>query len=312
MKHRSTESNRDEYIYRVNRVIDYIDLNIDHELSLQNLSKVANFSEYHFHRIFKSVIKEPLNKYVQRIRIERAAFQLIYHPKKTITDIALGLGFTTSQFFSKVFKQHYETPAGVWRKVGSAKSKISHTKSNKLEDTNSFSPHNNEEEKRLSPLNLSIEVRNLSDMCVAYIRHIGPYKGDIDLFENLFYRLFKWAKARELLNTDTKILALYNDLPEIRDENKLRLTACITIPETIETQGSIGKLTIQGGKYAIARFEIANDEFDDAWGLVYGTWLPESGYQPEDKPAFELFHNAPHEHPQRKIIVDLCIPIKPL
>ena len=35
-------------------------------------------------------------------------------------------------------------------------------------------------------------------------------------------------------------------------------------------------------------------------------------YQPEDKPAFEIYKNNPKEHPEGKSIVDICIPVKPL
>ena len=66
-----------EYIYRINRVIDYIDGNLDKTLDLNTLSDVANFSPYHFHRIFTAFTGETLNNFVQRIRIEKAASLLI-------------------------------------------------------------------------------------------------------------------------------------------------------------------------------------------------------------------------------------------
>jgi AraC family transcriptional regulator len=43
-----------------------------------------------------------------------------------------------------------------------------------------------------------------------------------------------------------------------------------------------------------------------------GDWLPDSGYQPDDRPCYELYHNDPKEHPENKCIVDICIPVKPL
>jgi AraC family transcriptional regulator len=44
-----------------------------------------------------------------------------------------------------------------------------------------------------------ITVEEMDDIHVAYIRHIGPYKGDTKLFEGLFGRLFTWSGARGLL-----------------------------------------------------------------------------------------------------------------
>ena len=84
---------REEYTSRINRVIDYIEKNTDKGLSLESLAKVAIFSPFHFHRIFRAMVGETLNQFIQRIRIEKAAAQLIVNPKKSITEIAFDCGF---------------------------------------------------------------------------------------------------------------------------------------------------------------------------------------------------------------------------
>ena len=68
---------------------------------------------------------------------------------------------------------------------------------------------------------------------------------------------------------------------------------------------------IEGGKYAVARFELGPTEFQQAWDQVMGEWLPESGYQCEDRLPFEMYHGDPEKHPE-KSIVDICIPVKPM
>lgn len=45
--------------------------------------------------------------------------------------------------------------------------------------------------------------------------------------------------------------------------------------------------------------------------LLYGDWLPESGYQLDDLPCFEIYQNDPTEHHENRYIVDICIPVKP-
>ena len=89
---------RAEYVARINRVIDYIEANLEDELSLRSLAKVANFSAYHFHRIFKGIVGETLNQFIQRRRIEKAASMLIGNPAKPITDIAFDCGFSQHTF----------------------------------------------------------------------------------------------------------------------------------------------------------------------------------------------------------------------
>jgi AraC family transcriptional regulator len=68
-----SDGNRLEYEQRVNRVIDHIRAHLADELSLATLARVAAFSPFHFHRLFRSITGETLFGFVQRQRIEKAA-----------------------------------------------------------------------------------------------------------------------------------------------------------------------------------------------------------------------------------------------
>ena len=160
---------------------------------------------------------------------------------------------------------------------------------------------------------VKIEVRDMPELNVAYIQHIGPYKGDTKLFAGLFGKLMGWAGPRGLLNSpETMVLSVYYDDPETTEEDKFRMSACITVSEDTEVEREIGKMTVPGGMYAVGRFELDPDEYEEAWNLVYGDWLPESRYQSDDRPSIEIYRNDPNEHPENKHIVDICIPVKPL
>jgi len=87
---------REEYISRINRVLDYVETHIDEDLTLEDLARVASFSPFYFHRIFGAMVGETLNAFVQRIRVEKAASKLISNPKKLVTEIALDCGFSGS------------------------------------------------------------------------------------------------------------------------------------------------------------------------------------------------------------------------
>jgi AraC family transcriptional regulator len=74
----------------------------------------------------------------------------------------------------------------------------------------------------------------------------------------------------------------------------------------------VGKMGLPGGTYAQALFELDPGGYAAAWEAVYGGWLPESGYQPDDRLAFERYLNDPKDHPEGKHIVEICILVKPL
>ena len=92
----------------------------------------------------------------------------------------------------------------------------------------------------------------------------------------------------------------------------VRFSWFLPYPPDTPVDGEIGKTTIRVGKYVVSHFEIGFNEYEDTWNAVFGGWLPESGYQPDDAPCYELYHNNPEEHPVHKHIIDICLPVKPL
>ncbi len=319
---------REEYVFRINRVIDYIQTNIDQDLSMETLSDIACFSRFHFHRLFGAIVGETLSHFIQRIRVEKAASRLIYNPKVAVSQIALDCGFSSSAVFARAFKEYFGMNASQWRMEGHKQMR----KKSKLESNENQPLSKKRKEYYVSSsytkdikqiwriimnekpqIKTDVEVKEMPELDVAYVRHIGPYKGDSDLFGRLFEQLMKWAGPRDLLSfPETQILSVYYDDPDITDDDKLRVDACITVPKETPAEGKIGRMSIPGGKYAVAHFEIDVDQYEDAWNMVFGGWLPESGYQPADGPCYELCLNLPAEHPEGKHIVDICVPVKPL
>jgi AraC family transcriptional regulator len=321
---------RQEYMARINRVIDHIDLNLDHSLKLESLAGVANFSPFHFHRIFKAIVGETLNQFIQRLRLEKAAAQLIDNPKKSITEIAFDCGFSGSATFARAFRDAFGVSASQWRGDGHRKdSKIRKTNRKVNQAIGKFSKdvdvsvfYSDGETNYPKPKwritmeansAIDVEIREIPEMSVAYVRHIGPYQGDSALFEGLINKLMTWAGPRGLIRfPETQLLAVYHDDPNITEADKLRTSICITVPSDTQIDGDVGKMNIPAGRYAVVHVEVADDEFQSAYDAIYGGWLPESGYQPDDRPCFEIYLNDPKQHPEGKHITDICVPVKPL
>src|SRR5262249_2824135 len=101
------KESRQVYQVRINRGIDYVSEHLDEPLPLEKLARLAHFSPFHFHRIFRALVGEPLHAFVRRLRLEKAVFRMRHGPKATLTEIALGCGFASSSDFSRAFKQVY-------------------------------------------------------------------------------------------------------------------------------------------------------------------------------------------------------------
>lgn len=101
------ESSRIEYRSRINRVMDYIDQHLDQSLELKTIADIANFSPFHFHRIFTFLIGETPIDYIQRLRVEKAAWKLREENPESVTEIAYGCGFGSVSLFSRTFKKYF-------------------------------------------------------------------------------------------------------------------------------------------------------------------------------------------------------------
>ena len=304
-----------EYISRINRTFDYIESNIEKPMTLEELAGVANFSRFHFNRIFQSIVGETPFQFILRVRLEKAATLLLTNKKETISEIAYKCGFSDISVFSRNFKNYFQISASQYRANKSNKSNLSQQDSNSSQSDERpvqyFCPILNTIKWRTNmKLNKSVEVAELPKMTVAYIRHIGPYKGNEELFGSIWNRLFLWAGPRGLIGgNDFKSLIIYHDDPNVTIEDKLRMSVCITVPAETKVDGEVGKMEIEPAKYVIARFELTSQDFQQAWDWVYGQWFPSSGYQPDDKPCFEMY---PEEPKDGKFIVDICVPVKPI
>mgnify|MGYP003835103581 CR=1 FL=1 len=116
-----------EYKNRIFRATDYIESHIDHAFTLEELSGVAAFSKFHFNRIFKALIGESPFQYIQRIRLEKCAANMLSNPNDSISEIAFKWGFQDMSVFSRYFKNYFGVTASEFKKQ---KSNIGQSESN--------------------------------------------------------------------------------------------------------------------------------------------------------------------------------------
>ncbi len=321
------------YDARLNRAIDYINRHIDEQLDLETIAEVAAFSKYHFHRVFSAAVGEPLGSYIQRLRLERAAALVAEESQNTITEISYNLNFSSPAVFSRAFKDYFGMSPSEWREGGWGEyRKKSNLQSNRYESidnyrkatqvSNGYDGHIKRHWKvhmqtLQKNLDYTVTVKDIPDKTVAYIRHTGPYAGDELLFERLFGKLMKWAGPRDLfIQGSTELLTIYHDSPDITEEDKLRISVCMTVPKDTCTDGEVGLLSIPAGRYAVAEFRLGVNDYGDAWNSLFGGWLPESGYQCTEGPCYELYldelSDELSDKQDEKHYVAIHLPVKPL
>ena len=306
----TNSQSKKEYLRRIYKVQDYIETHLYDSLTLEELAAVAGFSKFHFHRIFKAIVQEPLSQYVNRLKLERVVFLLIHRPDMTVTDIAYHFGFADSAVFSRTFKNHYKVSPTYYRNQYSKNRKDPYKLSQYNEGVSKI-----EGKSKGTLVQGNVEILMVDKINVAYLRHIGTYKDLAITFTELLEKLFKYAKDQNLtIFEKTKVLTVYHDNPEFAKEDQLRTSLCMTISDNVvvEENSDIGSMMIPSGRYAVGHFDIFQNEYSGAWDFMYGEWLSNSGYKPRDSFAFEVYNNDPNTHPQNKHLVDIYLPIEPL
>lgn len=111
---------KQEYIARINKVMDYVGQNLNKPIDLSEMASAASFSVYHFHGIFTFIVGEAPNNFVSRLKLEKAAQLLQDNSKATINEIAFQCGFGNGSSCRRAFKSHFEMNAKEFRQQNKA------------------------------------------------------------------------------------------------------------------------------------------------------------------------------------------------
>jgi len=296
---------RIDYVERVNRAIDHIVRNLSAPLRLEDVSETAGFSPFHFHRVFKSLLGETLNQFVKRLRLERALYLMSHAPNRSLTDVAFDCGFSSSSDFSRSFKQCYDAAPSLF-------DLDTFRKSRREEFERALS--NQERGYRFTTLpagqnpdGFDVQLRDLPARTVAYIRVFDPYREGV--VQAACERLLAWAIERGL--EDGQWLGYMWDEPEIVALTDCRYDVALVVEE-VEPAGEIGRFEFPPMRVAELVVSGGLDLETRAIDWLYQSWLPQSGFVPDDHPAFEAWIGRPFAHGDEHFTIACQLPVRAL
>ena len=102
--------------YKLKRVQEFVDANLEEDLSLAELAEVADLSQFHFARAFRRSTGQTPQQYLMQQRIERAK-QLLSKDDLPIVEISLRTGFKNQSHFTTLFRKFTKFTPKLWREM---------------------------------------------------------------------------------------------------------------------------------------------------------------------------------------------------
>lgn len=285
------------YQQRFEKVLRHIDTALDQELSIEQLSAIAAFSKFHFHRQFSAVFGLSVFSYVQLCRFKRAAHQLAFRPELSVIQIALAHAYDEPESFSRAFKKHTgQTPTEFrlspqwepWDKL-----------------------HHNYRELRNQHMSMhyefsDIKIIDFPAMPIAVREH----RGDPVLLGNTIREFIHWRKQHQL---SPKRYATFNILHTHPDEvaaADFRLDIATSVASNFTTTDpQIVLKEIPAGPCAVLRHRGSDAQLEQSIQFLYAQWLPQSGRELRNYPLFLQRLNFYPDVAESELLLDLFLPL---
>jgi AraC family transcriptional regulator len=274
------------YEKRLKRVTDHIHAHLDDELDLDRLAEIACMSANHWHRIYRAVLGETPAMTVKRLRLHRAAGELVT-TARPIADIAKANGYPNLQSFTRIFRADYGLPPAAYRRQGKHLARLP-------------TPGSGDETM------YEVKIRRLAGKQAVGIEHSGSYMEINKAFTELFARI----AAANRLQDARQMFGIYLDDPETVPVEQLRSAACAVLASGSEPPEGLKPFSTSAGDYAVLTHKGPYANLQQAYRWLYGTWLRESGREVRDEPLYEVYVNNPRDVPASELVTEICLPLR--
>ena len=267
-----------KWLENLSNAIEYIESNLDKDISIDAAAQIACCSAYYFQRVFTYVAGISLSEYIRRRRMSQAAFELQKSDKKVL-DIALKYGYSSPTAFNRAFQSvHGITPVAA-KNMGSV--------------LNAY-----------PPIRFSVKITGGTAMSYritekAAMRIVGiriPLVADMEENQKVVPEF--WKKALEN-NYLPKIIELTNQEPGgilgvTVYENPQEIFYYIAASTTEAIPQNMFEYEIPASTWVIfendGRFK---EDVQNVFKRFYTEWLPFSGYAYAGLPDLEVYPVMP-------------------
>lgn len=283
-----------EYTESLTHAIDFIESNLTEPITVDSIAALsANYSLYHFVRLFRLLTGETPGSYLRKRRLGQAA-QEIVSSNKPIIQIALDYQFQSQEAFSRAFKKHFGITPGKQRKIR----QFVHLTPRAVLweatiDDEAFSPP---------------QIRSLPALLLAGIAYYGDnadgaltgiwqqFNQQIEriphpAFPFQFYGLWRYP----------------NNFQVTRDFGYL---AALVVDRLVPLPGGMSGQRLSARQYAVFEHHGSIQTIRQTYTHAYEMWLPHSGYQPAAQYDLEGYDERFTGPDRDDSLLSILIPIR--
>lgn len=248
----------------MNKMIDYIENNLDNEINFNQLSKITNTNIFILERIFMFLTNMTITEYIKKRRLSKA-FEDIRNTNLKIIDIAFKYQYNSAPSFNRAFKQLFNiTPTECRKGIGNYK--IIPKEYFEINKTN---------------YNFDYEIKKINSITL-YCYHITS-KNHSDLLYKI-RELYKKVKNNNYYKEFNEV-GMYGIFFKMGNLYNYYLGSTKYFP-------NLEKYAIEENKYAI--FKLVSRKQNDIVSLekkINKQWIPSTNYNAKNNLKIELYIN---------------------
>lgn len=274
-----------EWIERLNSAINYIEENICEPINIEEVSKIACCSSYHFQRMFAYMADVPLTEYIRRRRMSLAAVDLQSSCEKVI-DVSLKYGYDSPTAFNRAFKSIHGIAPSQAREEGSLL-------------------------KAFTPISFKITIKGDSELNYRIekkesFRIVGismPLEKEIEKNFEIVPQM--WGTVAKD-GTIPRLATMMDGAPM----GLLGVSACneldnwryyIAVASNQPNENDLEEYVVPAAMWAIFSGEGCSQSIQELEKRIVTEWLPTSGYEYSNAPDIEVYLNADPEHAKYEV-----------
>lgn len=283
-----------DVIYCLSLALKHIEAHLREKLELEDLAEIANYSNWHFHRLFSAHIGYGVSDYIRRRRLSEASRELMF-TSKPIREIAESYGFESQSAFTRAFKNYAGVTPGYARQQKSPLIRFSAI------NLVQYSQHFRKGEIIMTP---RIEHRDAFNV-------VG-LADQFTMENNTIPQLWEKFNPRAMEIKDARFdccLGLCYYEPDYEKGKPFTYMAGRIVSKLDELPQGMTSREVPASDYAVFEHKGSLETLQKTYDYIFREWLPASEYEMAPQDDFE-WYDYRFKYGQQDSILEIWIPIK--